>query len=45
MKLNTLFAVILAATLIVVLKTVYPLPTGLKSAAHRARDRHNALAA
>ena len=30
---------------VVVLKTVYPLPAALKSTAHRARDRHNALAA
>ena len=30
---------------VVVLKTVYPLPAVLKSTAHRARDRHNALAA
>jgi len=28
-----------------VLKTVYPLPAALKLTAHRARDRHNALAA
>jgi len=30
---------------VVVLKTVYPLPAALKLTAHRARDRHNALAA
>ena len=30
---------------VVVLKTVYPLPAQLKSTAHRARYRHNALAA
>jgi hypothetical protein len=30
---------------VVVLKTVYALPAGLKSAAHRARHRHHALAA
>ena len=30
---------------VVVLKTVYPLPAALKPAAHRARNRYNALAA
>jgi len=30
---------------VVVLKTVYPLPAALKSTAHRARHRHNVLAA